>query len=106
MLVELRSGFAFPEAIDVVAGDEQVDAFPCPIEVGVAFPAIPAFVREAGISRYAGQVAIEISAGRKRARELREQELVKIRDLGERSEGAPRGLALILQAEVHAPRGF
>ena len=77
----------FVESVDEAHDGNEIEAFPCPLEAGLAFPFIPTFIRETWVRGSAGQVARRWSELRED--ELREEEFIQVGYLSLRSERPP-----------------
>src|SRR5204862_4163015 len=88
----------FVKSVDVAHDGNEVEAFPCPLEAGLAFPFIPTFIRETWVRGSAGQVARPWPELRED--ELREEEFIQVGYLSLRSEGPPLRWTLEVKTEV------
>src|SRR4026208_302335 len=77
----------FVESVGVEHLGIEIKAFPCPLEAGITFPFIPAFIRHTRIGGSAGQIAVvwpELSED-----EPLKDEFIQVGCLSLRSEGTP-----------------
>src|SRR5262245_35105697 len=92
----------FVESVDETHGGNEIEALPCPLEAGIAFPFIPTLIRETRVRGSAGQIArcwSELSED-----ELREKEFIQVGYLSLRSERSPLRWPLVVKAEVPPAR--